>query len=207
MPSVGDIAQVRLFYFMAGQYFECAFGFQCLSGTATLQDLADDFKAAVVKNTSGGFFYGLDDACGSTQLRVEDVKPGTAASVDLSYAAVAGDVGSVDPLPPQCAAVISWRTALAGRSYHGRSYIAGLPETRQSAGTIDATGLSNLTAFVNQMIAVFGVGGTNTDWQFGVISRIAGGVPRAAPIITDVTAGIPRATVYTQRRRTLGVGQ
>jgi hypothetical protein len=206
MSAVNDIAQVRLFFTLAGQQMECGFGFRCLNVAGTLANLASDFKTAMVKNSSGGLLYPMTDDTTSSSLRVMDVKPGTAAPYDYTYATVAGGETSSDPLPPQCAAVLTWHTAFSGRSYRGRTYLPGLGEITQVAGAWTSTYLTALGTIVTQMLAVFGPGGSNANWEFGVISRVNNGAPRPTPIETQITSGAVRTTVFTQRRRTIGVG-
>jgi hypothetical protein len=58
---------------------------------------------------------------------------GGIGSADLSAAITPG--GGFTPLPPQLAIVVSWKTALVGRSYRGRTYLGPLP-----TGIVSATG-------------------------------------------------------------------
>lgn len=207
MPLVGDIAELDLF--LSGQYskFQYTFGFECINAAGTFAGLASGFKTALVKNGAGGLFANCASSVSSVELRIRDVKPGTAATYDYSYASVAGADVSGQELPPQCALVLSWFTALAGRSYRGRTYLTGFTEQTQDNGVWDSTHLTNVTGIITQMLTVYGSGGTDGNWQFGVISRYLNGAPRITPVITPVTSGVARAYVYTQRRRTNLVGQ
>lgn len=67
-------------------------------------------------------------------------------------------------LPPQLAAVISWKTASAGRSYRGRTYVAQLGDVSRSGAAIHTATISYLnTAATNLITDVSGVtvaGGT-----------------------------------------------
>jgi hypothetical protein len=201
--ATGDLARVNLLYVdnTRSLTLENVFGFKALGGSATLANLASAFKTAVVKNTSGGLLHLMPPAITSDRLTVVDVSPGTAAEAELDYTAVAGGRSSGDQLPQQSAAVITWRTGLAGRSFRGRTYLPGLGEGDQVDGVLNGTYETDAAAFAAQMLAVFGVGGSDTNWQFVVISEVSSGSPRVPPIGTPVTAAVVRPFIQTQRRR------
>lgn len=206
MSTPGDLVQIDTLWTAPSGTFVNSFGFECVQAeVGGMPGLLSAFKTALVKNTSGGLLYCAVDDINISLLRATDVYPGTAAGAELSFAAINGaDTG--DPLPWQCAGVISWRTALAGKSYRGRTYIPGPSEGDTLGGLVTAQYIADLNAVVTQMLAVFGPAGSNTDWRFSIISRIANGVPRAAPVGTPVISGVARSVFYTQRRRVLGVG-
>lgn len=204
--QAGDLAELVVHYDRGGERYENVFGFKALQDTSTLAQLATAFKTALVKNTSGGLLFNMLNTVTSSSLSVRDVAPGTAAGYDYAYTAVAGGTTSTDMLPPQAAAVISWRTALAGRSYRGRTYLPGMVESNQAAGLWTATVITGCEAIVTQMLAVFGPSGTDTNWQFCIISRYLNGAKRGTPVGTNVISGLSTTVVYTQRRRTIGRG-
>lgn len=206
MVSTGDIVQVEVYYTQASQRLMNAFGFRAKTGSGTFSQLAADFKTNVVKATSGGLFYGQSGQLSSTALTVRDVKPGTGIQYDLTYSAVTGSDGTSEALPPQCAAVISWRTSLAGRSYRGRTYLAGNVEAAQNNGVWGATQQTNMTNLAVNILAIWGPTGTDANWEFAVISRTQNGAPLVSPVATPIQTYLIRSTVYTQRRRTIGVG-
>jgi hypothetical protein len=83
-----------------------------------------------------------------------------------------------------------------GKSARGRSYIFGMPEGAQAAGIINNPQLALLatlaTAIRVAWPAAFG-------GKLVLYHRVTGGY-------TDIVSSIVRDVVYTQRRRTLGVG-
>jgi len=97
---------------------------------------------------------------------------------------------------PQNAAVISWRTMYIGKSARGRTYVFGLPEGAQNAGIITNSQLALLAALASALRVAWpaAFGG-----KLVLFHRITGGY-------TDIMSSIVRDVVYTQRRRTLGVG-
>lgn len=205
--AAGDLAEVIFQKTVASQTTENTFGFENKAGTGTLSSLASDFTTALIKNTSGGLLYTCHTSVSSGELIVRDVKPATGAAVQTTPGAVIGTNNTADLLPPQCAGVLSFSTGLAGRSYRGRLYFAGLTEADQAAGTWTAGAVSNMNTIITNLLTVFGPTGSNPDWQWVVISRYLNKSLRPTPIGTAITAGSVRPYVYTQRRRTIGYGQ
>lgn len=204
--AVGDIAQVRWRFLVGTENCENVFGFRQKHDNGTLANLASAFETALVKNTSGGLLYDKGTGVTSMGFLVESVYPGTQASHEQTYSEVAGGNAGSELLPPQCAMVITWKSDVAGRAYRGRTYDAGLLEEDQVAGVWQSGVITNRETFVTQMLAVFGNGGTDANWQFGTISRVLNGVERPTPIWTATTSGVVRPTVYNQTRRTVGRG-
>jgi hypothetical protein len=132
-------------------------------------------------------------------------------------AAAAGDL-----LPPQCAMVVTLQTGLAGRRRRGRTYLFGFNEQVQVGGLWSSTFVANITSFFAGHYGEYGVGGTNPNWELGVWSeRTASGcvpnpngkgminieTPHPELAYTPSTGFAVRSTVFSQRRRTLGVGR
>jgi hypothetical protein len=206
--ATNDLATVKVRYTLSGVSDEVFndFGFKALDSGASRAGLAAAFKTALVKATSGGLLYNTVSGYQSADLTVVDVIPGTGATYGYSYAAVTGTSGG-DAMPLHDCAVITWTSDIKGRSHRGRSFLTGYGEGDQSKGIWTSTVQTVLAAIGTQMLAVFGPTGSDTHWQFGVISRVEGGSPRPVPIWTAVTGVVVRDIVFTQRRRTVGRGQ
>lgn len=134
-------------------------------------------------------------------------------------------VGGVsgDSLPPQCALVWTMATGYAGRRRRGRSYVFGLPESAQIGGSWSAPIVTAINAALTTYLGLYGVSGTDPQFQVGVWSeRTASGcvpetdgsggmrnieTPNPAAAFMRMTGFVTRPVVYTQRRRTLGVGR
>lgn len=128
-----------------------------------------------------------------------------------------------DGLPPQSAAVITLKTALAGRSRRGRFYMCGIVEGITADGTFGSGLISQWQTAWNAQLAQYSGSGTDPTWYMAVWSQtIATGcrpaaqhphapafsqAPSPGTALQAVTSLTPRAIVYTQRRRTIGVGQ
>lgn len=133
-----------------------------------------------------------------------------------------GAMGPADMLPPQCALVVTLSTGLIGRAKRGRWYAFGWGEGDQANGVWTSGHLANMTAALTTFFNKYKSGGTSPAYQLGVWSeRIATGCvpnpngpghiqvdsPKPDQAFTPVTGYTLRATVYSQRRRTLGVGR
>lgn len=109
-----------------------------------------------------------------------------------------GDVAGAEAAG-NAAAVISWRTASIGRSFRGRTYVGGLPESAlANAQTLDSSLLTGFSAAGANIITVLdGLGAA-----LAVLSRYAAGVLRVAGLLTEIVSVIVDSKVDSQRRRT-----
>jgi len=129
-----------------------------------------------------------------------------------------------EPLPPQCACVVTWLTGQAGRRRRGRTYYGAQVETTQNDGLWLSTHITDMTTKVTAFLAIYkATGGTSAVFNVGVWSeRIATGCVPAPPpakghVQVDlpnpdqayraIESGVVRPTVFSQRRRTRGVGR
>lgn len=132
-----------------------------------------------------------------------------------------GDVGG-DPLPAQNSCVLTLGTAFAGRSKRGRTYVMGITETNQGNGLWLSGVASYFTTALTTYLGLFAGTGTNPDFRFGVWSTVTATGCRVNPLtglhvvfstpspqtaFEPVTTVVQRPIVYTQRRRTIGVGR
>lgn len=93
---------------------------------------------------------------------------------------------------------ITHRTANIGRSYRGRTYLAGLPESMVANNNLDSAMASALADGFDTLRA----GLLTANLTLCVVSLYSGGAPRAAGVATAITESLARDTrVDTQRRR------
>lgn len=203
--DTGGIAQLNVVITNTSttDVFENVFHFQAQIDGVSLDDLATDFEAVALTP----WISGMGFAARCALLQARDVVPGTEAGADHAVSpAVQGGNGS-QLLPLQDAGIITWRTALAGRSHRGRSYFPLMVEDQtDGAGILNALGLSSLDDAASAVFDAFGDGGTNTSWRLGVVSRQLNGAPVVPPTIEIITAYLVRPVMGTQRRRRTGVG-
>jgi hypothetical protein len=129
-----------------------------------------------------------------------------------SFVAEAGAlaVGGVDEeaAPNNVAACIKIKTAVSGRSFRGRNYIPGIPNSMVALNTLDP-------AFINAAQSAYnllpGAGTFLAGWEMVVVSRFTGGSPgvpshpRVAGIATPVT-GCSFSSPYVRSMRSREIG-
>lgn len=122
------------------------------------------------------------------------------------------------------AACLRWRTAVAGKTFRGRTYIGPVPNAQNTNGTITTAERTTYVAFGTHMLATWGTSGLYGDkWELVVYSRPYNmgeyGYPRGhnpnrtwfyppdyGGLATVVTASNLDPNLRVQRRRELGVG-
>jgi len=127
-----------------------------------------------------------------------------------------------EALPPQCAMVATILTGFTGRRKRGRWYGFGFSETDQSGGLWGSAATTGIATRMNSFFSTYGVGGSNASQLLGVWSErtatgcehVPGGpkhnlvdAPHPELAFTPATIYALRGVVFTQRRRTLGVGR
>jgi hypothetical protein len=114
---------------------------------------------------------------------------------------LAGSVPS-DPVPNNCAACISLRTANIGRNFRGRNYIAGFPKSEVNGSTISSTLIDAITAAYVELLS--GV----EDGNQVIVTRVVNGVVQSPSALTTFVTNAFFVTpfVRSQRRRTPGSG-
>jgi hypothetical protein len=149
--------------------------------------------AAFCKTTTG---------FGAVALR--DLRNASAAEVVSTSAAVQG-TDTTDNLPLSIAAVVTLRTAKAGRSFRGRSYLPMFTEAANGPnGHMLATFKTQLDAFATAMLTAANQSGA----QLAVLSRPTTfdpdtGLPIAPGLgfVTPVTQILARDDVWDSQRR------
>lgn len=121
--------------------------------------------------------------------------------------APASGTGTGDLLPLNTAACVTLRTALAGKSFRGRSYIAGFTESQNDAtGRIVAAANTAAVAFVQGIVSTLsanGMGMAVLSFERDPVTIPAKDIPGKAGFGNTVTALIARNTKWeSQRRRT-----
>ena len=198
--AIGDMAVVKLVTLTTSPRFENAWYFRALTASTNWrQELVDEFADTMLYP----FFHDLSEDVTLHELRCEDVVPGTGATAFWTGPATwQGDY--LGPgLPPNCAAVLQWRSDLLGRANRGRTYFAGYPMAAVDPGSDNwgALGQTHLEAFGTAMMAQFSrVTGLSSVGFLVVCSRQLDGVPRG-PVGIQVDRYQLNYKVCSQRRR------
>lgn len=199
--AIGDLAVLKFRVSSGSGIYQMGFGLKALTASATWRtSVANEWNQFVAPT----FFQGLAHNVSWFETRVVDVLPGTGADGVGTFDPVP-DFGQVlgSQIPPQCAGVIRWKTALMGRSYRGRTFVPGMPVARtDSFSEVWSTpGFSSLLAMKNKVLQVYDrVVGTSSLAFFVIISRQHDLMP-TAPIGTQVTSGYVESSIRTRRDR------
>jgi hypothetical protein len=228
--AIGDVFTLQLRSTYSGQVIMNTLAFRWLQAldptTAQALTLANDWKTHlqafqattlayttfVLQQVRGGSVSYTTKPCLRTGgIRLEGNMTGTL-----------GGSKPGDALPPQSAIVTTLKTNNAGRSHRGRLYMTAISETDQAYGTVTPGIVTTMQTAWNTQLAKYGPAGTDPNWQVGIWSmRIATGcvpgtgadhalvphdTPNPSQAFDGVTEFVVKATVYSQRRRTIGVG-
>jgi hypothetical protein len=123
----------------------------------------------------------------------------------LEYAAGLPLLGSNigNPLPNNVTVAISWRTALRGRSYRGRTYHPGLTDTLVENSNLVAGANALLAAAYTQLLTEL----NDADHQVCVCSRYNEGAWRVAGVATPITGVTVDNNIDSQRKRLVQRGK
>lgn len=146
-----------------------------------------------------------------TEVVATDMSSETGPQASVAGAgAVGADSGA--PFPGGTSFAVSFRTAMRGRSFRGRNYIVGVPESARSL--ISGVDPDYVEACITQYTAFMDAIST-AGWTWVIASRFSGvdpdtgdPIPRVAGVTTPVTNVVcTDATLDSQRRRLPGRGQ
>jgi|ERR1051326_1155131 hypothetical protein len=180
-----------------GGAIENVFGFLLADDTTLTQAITDAFSAALATaylHLVGAMHNGSGyDRVVITDLRTEGAPEFT--SVAGGFPIHGTDSGG--PLPWQTAAVVTWRTALRGKSFRGRTYLGGFTESFSDGRDVSSTLISAIEDWRDDMLS--GIDGS--IGSLAVTSRQHNKEPRLIGISTAITSGEVNPFWGTQRRR------
>ena len=188
---VDDACQIR-FEIDFGADVVCNNVFGRTLTTTLTQGVADDI-ANEAEELYGGLLGKMADEVTVRGITVTDLRTEGAPEFFTdahSFPQVGTATGQ--PLPPQVAALLSWQTALRGRSYRGRTYLVGFAENFSDGRSVDSAIVASMESARDAILA-FGT--------WGVISRFHDGVQRPTGVINTFTGGTAHSRWRTQRRR------
>lgn len=130
---LADAVHVRLLWEFSGKKSSNILGGRVSGGFVNSQTHANDLGTAIVASYTSS---GLKALCASTTyldgVGIRDLRTPN----EVEYISVAGGIagtGAGDPLPNEVSAVVTLRTAKAGKSYRGRVYFSGANEAQNDA--------------------------------------------------------------------------
>lgn len=132
-------------------------------------------------------FYGVD---------IIDMRSFGAQAYISSYAGAPG-LNITEVLPPSVSCVVTLRTSGRGRSFRGRTYLAGFAEDQLDAGIWDA----GLTAEVLSQMGAWQLAAIGVGWTLSVATEMINKVPQSPATLTPVTSMDVRSAVPGHQRR------
>jgi hypothetical protein len=208
MPS-GDIMKATIEGTFDGEPIVTGLGFVSASGEV---DFAADAAglAGALADTLGladpgsAYLAPLSGGYVVNNVRIQDMAPGTAASLLFPQGGTGGNVAD-DAMPGLCCLCVTWRTGLKGKENRGRTYLTGFAEDSANAGYwIPEIQLWAQGEFANALLSRFGPLGTG-DYVLSLIHTVSGGVRLIPPTATPIVSADVHNTVRSQRRRGVGV--
>lgn len=138
-------------------------------------------------------------------VSARDLSVGIGAEYELSQGPALGGVAS-EAAPNNVCIAVSFRTGVAGRSFRGRNYISGIPNSTININVLSGTFGVDITDAYNLLLV--GGGALPANWVWVVTSYFTGGAPRAVGLTTPIMQAILTDTVVdSQRRRLPGRGK
>jgi hypothetical protein len=200
------LAEIRML--MDGQQVENTLWFEATGAPTvpSMSDLADQLILWWIAN------YAPQTSIALQLVEVVISDQTTAASPQVSVAAPAGTIGAVvsDALPNNVSLTVSFRTPLRGRSFRGRNFVVGIPESVATASHLSVAYVAGWQVAYAQLKSDIDAVG---DFVWVVVSRFSGvdgagdPIPRAAGVTTPVTnVVVIDDVVDSQRRRLPGRG-
>lgn len=158
-----------------------------------LSDLAESVLAVWTANLRPL----LSTAVSLTTIKCTSLDSEFAPGIEYTTGLPLAGTASGNVVPANVTIAVRFLTALRGRSFRGRAYQVGMTSTQVSGNEITTAFATSLRNAWLQMVDV----GSTPATQLVVVSRIQGGVPRAAGIKTDVTGITIERVLDSQRRR------
>lgn len=196
LPFPGGV-EVRQFGRLNGKPVEVGFWFKYSGAVPTAAQLTT--LGGYVHN--GWFTSVLADQSaeyemGSCLVTDQSTNGGLQVSVTTHVGATGGTAGNTSS--NQAAACITLATGKRGRSYRGRKYFPGIPESSVAGGLISTGLLNDLVSYITNVQGA----ALSDGFVLSVPSRQENKVARTSGVLTAVTAvGYSRQAVASQRRR------
>jgi len=174
-----------------------------VDGSSNLLAINDVTDAVAVWYNNNIINILSEDVVG-TVARGVDMSTNPGLEVELTYN-VSGGVAS-EAAPNNVAAVPSFRTGVGGRSFRGRNYISGVPNSQILINVLDNGFVANVITAYMQLLAGGGV--LPANWEWVVVSMFSAGAQRPVGLTTPVQNVIFTDTIVdSQRRRLPGRGK
>lgn len=201
VPENADV-QINLVGRLYGQVTVTTF-FYRFTTSAPLPDGADPVALAGAFEASLGsaFIDAVTSDWTGEVIEVRDPRANPVWAGDLTEVTLTG-VLAAPACPPSVAAVITRKTALAGRRNRGRIFVPAVPQDWHQDGEISDAGMLILQGLADDVATALDVPG------LGVVATLSPRVwSRTNQTSQAVTSCTAKRVLRSQRRREIGVGQ
>lgn len=140
--------------------------------------------------------------CSVVGFKITSLQNATAPVYEPTIGEAIPGLVAQDMLPLNVAAVVSWKTALRGRSYRGRTYHTGIPVTFVSGSLLLPVVQGSLVTEYSALLAA----AISNDFQMVVCSLIHDNAVRLEGVATEIISLAVDAPLDSQRRRLPGRG-
>lgn len=199
---VPNTVMVEAVYEWAGQTVENTMYFEATVGAPTegsISDLLDNVRTVIETELLPLLSTGIQLVrMVGTLLTAID-----ALSVTLSVNPPAAGGVPDEAMPNNVSYVVSFLTSQRGRSFRGRNYVPGLPQTAVTGNDITPGARTALLSFYETLAAAV----VADEWLMVVVSRFSLGQARTTGVTSPIIAFTTYDTVVdSQRRRLPGRG-
>jgi hypothetical protein len=196
-----DIAQFSLYGRVDGQTTINDLYFAISGGTITPAGLAEMTDAVAAWWGDHVIPLLSEDWAGQRVVGV-DLTTANGARAETARAAFGGESG--EAAPNNVAMCVKFLTAFRGRSFRGRNFVPGVPNSQLTLNTLAGGLIDNLLSAYGMLI---GPGTLLAGWEWVVLSRITAGDKRPNGVGSPVVAvAMTTNTVRSMRTREVGVG-
>jgi hypothetical protein len=198
---VPDTLAVDVIYEQLGQRVENTLYFESPGGWtgAQVADWLDQLRTLIEEDLLPLLHAGLQ----LVQLVGTLLDAVDSLSITLNVSPPVAGSGSGDSLPNNVTYTVQFKTASRGRSFRGRNYVPGIPDTQVTGNQIESAFRTGILDFYSTLLAL----ASSNSFIWVVVSRFHNLAPRTTgvttPIIEVATAD---ANLDSQRRRLTGRG-
>lgn len=193
---VPNTIEVNVIFLLFNQKVENVYHVECPTGVdaAALADCRDAFIAWVPNTYMGSISH--DCFWTGLELKNLDIENGSILSY-TSPTPVAGGANSASE-PGNVSFCVSARTGQSGRSFRGRTYVAGVPVVFRTGNQLAADWAADILAALNGLISTLNA----INQVLVVVSKIADGVERLTGLSTPISNyTYTDLNIDSQRRR------
>lgn len=196
-----DTCKVQMIFSQYGQRLQNGYYFHNTAGSFGVAEMG--LLAAYMKNWWDTNLKSLvTQDCSLVQIDCKDMTSQNAPGINYTTGLPIVGTAATEGNPTNVTVAIKLTTGLSGRSYRGRIFHIGLPQTTVTADAVDNNVLTALHSAYSILQSA-----PLTDWELVVASQYTNGAWRTSGVVTPVEAIAGDGYLDSQRRRLIGRGR